>query len=134
MESTGKRRLGLLVTGVLLTAVATPLAQILLAGGTTVDAEPYAVAVGLGVAMPLLLAGVYPLTSVDDRRTRAVLVVAESAAGVGFGVAAVAVLLAVDPPTAIPIGGAAAGAYLGGVAARALVLGRVAVDASITGE
>lgn len=128
MESTAKRRLALFVTGVLVAAVATTLVQLLLVGEAVVGAEPYAVAVGLGVAMPLLLAGAYPLTSGHDSRTRAVLALAEGALGIGFGVAAVAVVLTVDAGDVLAVGGGAAATYLGGVTARALVLGREAAD------
>ncbi|WP_435116119.1 hypothetical protein [Halolamina sp. C58] len=133
MESTAKRRLARFGAGALLAAVVTAVVRISLVG-EGVAAEPYAVAVGTGVAMPVLLSAAYPLTSVDDRRTRATLAVAESAAGVAVGAVAVTVLLAVELPGVIPVGGAAAAAYLGGVAARALVLGRAAVDESIVDE
>jgi hypothetical protein len=68
MDDGTKRRLTLLVTGVLLAAVATTLAQFPLVAGGVADASPYAVAVGLGVAMPLLLAGAYPRTETTDTR------------------------------------------------------------------
>ena len=134
MESTAKRRLALFVTGVLLAVTVTTLVQPLLAGETVVGAEPYAVAVGVGVAMPLLLAGAYPLTSVDGRRTRAVLAVAESALGIGLGVGAVLLFLTAETGEMLAVGGGAAAAYLGGVAARALVLGREAADESKLAE
>ncbi|MFD1527580.1 hypothetical protein, partial [Halolamina salina] len=71
MESTGKRRLALFGAGALLATAVTAVVQSLLVGEGVAAAEPYAVAVGLGVAMPVLLSGAYPLTNVDDRRTRA---------------------------------------------------------------
>lgn len=128
MEATAKRRLALLGSGLLLAAVVTTLLQIYLVRRGIVAAEPYSVAVGLGVAMPLLLASAYPLTgeNVGSQRTRVGLVVAESTFGTAFGVAAVALLVAVDLPNMLPVGGGAAATYLGGVTARALVLGRLA--------
>ena len=128
MEPTAKRRLALLGGGVLLAVSVTTLVQIYLLGESVIDAEPYAVAVGLGVAMPMLLSGAYPVTGGADTRTLATMAVAESVVGTVSGIAAVALLLAVDPPTMLPVGGGAAAAYLGGIAARALVLGRLATD------
>ncbi|WP_049981450.1 hypothetical protein [Halolamina rubra] len=130
MESTAKRRLGLFGGGVLLTASVTAVAQLLLGGRGVVGAEPYAVVVGLGVGMPLLLAGAYPaLARVERLRTRALLTLAEAAIGTAVGVGAVALLLTVEMGTMLTVGGGAAATYLGGTAARALVLGREAVDA-----
>lgn len=133
MESTAKRRLALLGGGVLLAATVATLAQILLLGESVVDAEPYAVAIGLGVSMPMLLSAAYPLTSGASRQRRAALAVAESVAGIVLGVGAVALLIAVEGPAMLSVGGGAAAAYVGGVSARALVLGRVATD-EIGGE
>lgn len=56
--------------------------------------------------------------------------VAESTAGVSFGVGAVALSIALEGPPMLPAGGGAAAAYVGGVSAPALVLGRVAIDES----
>jgi len=124
MEEATKRRLTLLATGVLLAAVATTLVQFLLVGEGVVAAEPYAVVVGLGVAMPVLLAGAYPRTEVGDGRSRVTLVVAEAAAGAVAGVGAVALLVTTDLPDMLAVGAGAAATYVGAVAARAVVVGR----------
>ncbi|NHX36631.1 MULTISPECIES: hypothetical protein [Halolamina] len=129
MEPTAKRRLALFGGGVLLTAGATAIVQLLLDGRGVVDAEPYAVVVGLGVGMPLLLAGAYPaLSRVDRLRTRALLALGESGIGTAMGVGTVALLLTLDVASMLTVGSGAAATYLGGTAARALVLGREAVD------
>ena len=129
MTPTAKRRLALLGGGALLAATVAALARITLPE-RGVAAEAYAVAVGLGVAMPVILAGAYPTRGwegtgrVDRRRPTALLVAAESVAGVVVGVGAVALLLAIDLPALLPVGGGAAAAFVGAVSARALVLGR----------
>ncbi len=128
MESIAKRRLALLGGGVLLAATVATFAQMLLLGESVVDAEPYAVAIGLGVAMPMLLSAAYPLTSGASTQRRAALAFAESVAGIGFGVGAVFLLIAIEGPAVLSVGGGAAAAYVGGVSARALVLGRVATE------
>lgn len=86
MESTAKRRVARFGGGVLLTAIVTGGAQFLLQDWGIVDADAYAIVVGLGVAMPLLLAGAYPaLTRIERARTRALLTVAESGIGIAVG-------------------------------------------------
>ena len=128
METPAKRRLALFGAGVLLTAVATGAAQFLLRGRGVLDAEPYAVVVGLGIGMPLLLAGAYPaLTRVERLNTRVLLALAESVIGTALGAGAVALLLSFEAAAMLTVGGGAAATYLGGTAARAVVLGRESV-------
>lgn len=91
-----------------------------------VDADVYAIVVGLGVAMPLLLAGAYPaLTRIERARPRALWTAAESVIAVGVGVVTLLRTGYVAPM--LRVGGGAAATYLGGTVARALVLGREAV-------
>lgn len=130
MESTAKRRLALLGGGGLLAATVATLAQIALVGEGVVAAEPYGVAIGVGLAMPMLLAGAYPQTeaAAGDDHPRSMLVLAESVVGVLAGVGLVTLLVAVDLPNVFPVGGGAAAAYLGAIAARAVVLGLFAAS------
>lgn len=123
MEDATKRRLTLLPTGVLLAAVATTVARFLLVEEGVVAAEPYAVAVGMSVAMPVLLAGAYPRTEAGGG-AHTLLVAAELAAGLVTGVGAVVLLVWVNPPNVLSVGGGAAATYVGAIAARAVVLGR----------
>ncbi|KPN31261.1 hypothetical protein SY89_02004 [Halolamina pelagica] len=129
MESTAKRRVARFGGGVLLTATVTGGTQFLLQAWGIVDADVYAIAVGLGVAMPLLLAGAYPaVTHVERLRTRVLLALAETGVGIAAGVGAVAFLLTLEMGTMLTVGSGAAATYLGGTVGRALVLGREAVD------
>ena len=123
MQNGTKRRLTLLATGVALAAVTTALTQTLLIQQRVVDTEAYAVAVGLGVAIPLLLAAAYPRTGADAG-CHAVLVVAEAAAAVVVGVGVVALLVETGLRAPFGVGAGAAATYIGGTAARAVVLGR----------
>ena len=123
MQNGTKRRLTLLATGVALAAVTTALTQTLLIQQRVVDTEAYAVAVGLGVAIPLLLAAAYPRTGADGG-CHAVLVVAEAAAAVVVGVGVVALLVETGLRAPFAVGAGAAATYIGGTAARAVVLGR----------
>lgn len=129
MKEGSRRRLLLFATGVVLAGAVTTVAQLLLVGEGVAAAEPYAVAIGLGIAMPVLLAGAYPATQdvAKTGRVRAVLAFAESSAGVVFGVAAVALLVVSDMPAMLPVGGGAAATYLGAVGARAVVLGKLSL-------
>lgn len=125
MDDATARRLALLATGVALAAVATTLARFVLVDGGITAAEPFAVVIGIGVAMPMLLAGAYPVTQQGvEGRTRVVLALAEAAGGIAVGALAVVILLPPNLPNFLPVGGGAASTYLGGIAARAVVLSR----------
>ncbi|MBP1987394.1 hypothetical protein [Halolamina salifodinae] len=125
MDEATARRLALLATGVALAAVATTLARFVLVGEGVGAAEPFAVVVGLGVAMPVFLAGAYPVTQQGvEGRTRAVLALAEAGGGIAVGALAVVILLPPTLPNFLPVGGGAASTYLGATAARAVVLSR----------
>ncbi|GAB7093560.1 hypothetical protein JCM30237_07120 [Halolamina litorea] len=127
MQDATKRRLTLLAAGVLLAAVVTTLTQVLLVDRSVVAAEPYAVVVGLGVSIPLLLAGAYPRTE-GSGDSPALLIGAEAAAAIVVGTAVVALLVATDLPDMLSVGAGAAATYVGGTAARAVVVGRPTTD------
>lgn len=125
MDDATTRRLALLATAIALAAVVTTLARFVLVSEGVGAAEPFAVVVGLGVAMPMLLAGAYPVTQQGvEGRTRVVLALAEAAGGIAVGALAVVILLPPNLPNFLPVGGGAASTYLGGIAARAVVLSR----------
>lgn len=125
MDDATTRRLVLLATGVALATVVTTLTHLALVREGVVAAQPLAVVLGLGVAMPVLLAGAYPVTQQGVQgRTRIVLALAEAGGGIVAGALAVVVLLAADFVNLLPVGGGAASTYLGAVAARAVVLSR----------
>lgn len=130
MNDATKRRVVLLTAGVLVAAVATGVSQLVFFRVAGVAGEPYAVATGLGVAMPLLLAGSYPRTEDEASNgwRRATLVGAEACGGVLAGVGAVSIVVTADPPTMLPVGIGAATAFLGGIAARSLVFGLFATE------
>lgn len=130
MDDATSRRLALLATGMALAATVTTLTRVALVGEGVVAAEAFAVVVGLGVAMPVLLAGAYPVTQeAVEGRTRVVLALAESGGGVAAGALAVVVLLPADLPNLLPVGGGAASTYIGATAARAVVVSKEGASA-----
>ena len=116
MDDATTRRLALVVTG---------LVRVTLVREDIAAAGSFAVVIGMGVAMPVLLAGAYPVTQEGvEGRSRVVLALAEVVGGIGAGALAVVILLPPNLPNLLPVGGGAASTYLGAAAARAVVLSR----------
>lgn len=120
MESGTNRRLRLGVAGVLLALVITVIVQVVLlrANTTATAAEAYGIAVGFGLAMPLLQAASRS-ESPDSRATgrRASPLIALGSLAVA--VVAVSVLLSQQVSGNLTVAGGAAGAYIGGMLVRA---------------